>query len=146
MIQAADGLQQEFLANAANPFRSPLSPNECGFEGIWNVHENWLEKDLGWATVYISKLQENEIVKFRPRGHSMKGKIESGQLVTVEPVSDYSSLKVGDVVLCKVNGNQSLHLIKSIKGQRFQIGNNRGRINGWIGASSIFGKCTKVEP
>jgi hypothetical protein len=74
----------------------------------------------------------------------MKGKIESGQLCTVEPV-DTASVEVGDIVLCKVNGKQYLHLVKAIQGKRFQIGNNRGRINGWVGANSIYGKCTKVE-
>lgn len=74
----------------------------------------------------------------------MTGKIESGQLCTVEP-ADPDALKVGDVVLCKVNGREYLHLIKAIQGPRFQIGNNRGRINGWISAGAIFGRCVAVE-
>lgn len=32
---------------------------------------------MGWASGYISKLQQGETVSFRPRGSSMKGKIES---------------------------------------------------------------------
>ena len=99
---------------------------------------------MGWASAYIVSLQDGDTVQFRPRGNSMQGKIESGQLCTVEPV-DPATLKVGDIVLCKVNGKQSLHLVKSIQGKRFQIGNNRGRINGWVGTNSIYGKCTKVE-
>lgn len=75
----------------------------------------------------------------------MKGKIESGQLCTVAPLKDVSTLEKGDIVLCKVNGSEYLHLIKAIQGQRFQIGNNRGRINGWIGSNAIFGICTKIE-
>jgi len=62
-------------------------------------------------------------VQFRPRGNSMKGKIESGQLVTVEPVGD-RQLQKDDIGLCKVNGSQYLHLIKAIQGDRYQIGNN----------------------
>lgn len=100
---------------------------------------------MGWAIAYIAKLKNGETVSFRPRGHSMKGKIESGQLCTVEPIADFTELEKGDIVLCKVKGNEYLHLIKAINGLRFQIGNNRGRINGWIGANSIFGKCIKVE-
>ncbi|MGE3805227.1 MAG: hypothetical protein AB7K24_11195 [Gemmataceae bacterium] len=99
---------------------------------------------MGWATEYIARLQAGETVQFRPRGNSMQGKIASGQLCTVEPV-DPETLEVGDIVLCKVNGSQYLHLVKAIQGKRFQIGNNRGRINGWIGANSIYGKCTRVE-
>ena len=100
---------------------------------------------MGWAAAYISKLRLGETVRFRPRGHSMKGKIDSGQLCTVEPVTDFEILAKGDIVLCKVNGAEYLHLIKAINGARFQIGNNRGRINGWVGANAIFGKCIKVE-
>ena len=100
---------------------------------------------MGWATAYIAKLKSGETVSFRPRGHSMKGKIDSGQLCTVEPITNFESLQKGDIVLCKVNGNEYLHLIKAIQGARFQIGNNRGRINGWIGRAAIFGKCVKIE-
>lgn len=101
---------------------------------------------MGWATHYIAKLKNRETVQFRPRGNSMKGKVESGELCTVEPISDHQSLSVGDIVLCKVGRAQYLHLIKAIQGKRFQIGNNRGRINGWVTANAIFGKLIKVEP
>ncbi len=100
---------------------------------------------MGWATAYIAKLKNGETVQFRPRGHSMKGKIESGQLCMVEPISNFGTLQKGDIVLCKVNGNEYLHLIKAIQGKRFQISNNRGRINGWVGTNAIFGKCVKIE-
>lgn len=99
---------------------------------------------MGWASHYIAKLQNGETVSFRPRGNSMSGKIESGQLCTVEPV-DPATVKVGDIVLCKVRGREYLHIVKAIQGARFQIGNNRGHINGWINAGSIFGRCSKVE-
>jgi len=99
---------------------------------------------MGWASQSIASLGRGEAVRFRPRDNSMRGKVESGQLCTVEPV-DPASLAVGDIVLCKVNGREYLHLVKAIQGGRFQIGNNRGRINGWISAHSIFGKCIRVE-
>jgi hypothetical protein len=76
----------------------------------------------------------------------MAGKIESGQLCTVEPVGDIAAIGIGDIVLCKVHGSEYLHLVKAVQGGRFQIGNNRGRINGWIGPSAIYGRCTKVQP
>ena len=99
---------------------------------------------MGWAAQYIAKLKEGVTVSFRPRGNSMLGKIESGQLCTVEPIVS-ETLEVGDIVLCKVNGSEYLHLVKAIQGPRFQIGNNRGRINGWITSNSIFGRCVRVE-
>ena len=93
---------------------------------------------MGWATPYITKLKLGETVSFRPRGNSMKGKIESGQLCTVEPIADFEQLEKDDIVLCKVNGREYLHLIKAINGKCFQIGNNRGRINGWVGLTHHF--------
>ena len=99
---------------------------------------------MGWASQYMARLRGGETVQFRPRGDSMRGKIESGQLCTVEPV-DPATLAVGDVVLCKVNGRDYLHLVKAMQGARIQIGNNRGRINGWISANSVFGRCTRIE-
>ena len=74
----------------------------------------------------------------------MTGKIDSGQLCTIVPCKT-DELNPGDIVLCKVNGFQYLHLIKAVQGKRFQIGNNRGRINGWIGENGIYGKCVRVE-
>ena len=82
---------------------------------------------------------------FRPRGNSMIGKISSGDLCTVEPVTKQTELKVGDIVLCKVNGKQYLHLIKAIQEDRYQIGNNRGFINGWTSRNCIYGRCIEVS-
>ncbi|MBD3261334.1 MAG: hypothetical protein GF334_06550 [Candidatus Altiarchaeales archaeon] len=100
---------------------------------------------MGWATPYIEKLKQGETVSFRPRGNSMVPRIHSGQLCTVEPISDYGTLSKGDVVLCKVNGHQYLHLIKAVRGKRFQIENNKGKINGWAGSEQIYGLLAKVE-
>jgi hypothetical protein len=99
---------------------------------------------VGWASAYIAKLGAGQSVSFRPRGQSMKGRIESGQLCTVVP-ADAATLEVGDIVLCKVHGNEYLHIVKAIQGGRFQIGNNRGLINGWISAGGIYGKCVRIE-
>lgn len=99
---------------------------------------------MGWAAHYIEMLKQGETVSFRPRGHSMMPKIKSGQLCTVAPV-DPATLRVDDIVLCKIAGAEYLHLVKAIQGERFQIGNNRGHINGWIGGKSIFGRLASVE-
>jgi len=98
---------------------------------------------MGWATRYIQELQEGKTIQFRPHGNSMVGKINSGDLCTVEPIK--TSPGVGDIVLCKVNGNQYLHLIKAIRGEQYQIGNNKNGINGWITINGIYGKCIDIE-
>lgn len=74
----------------------------------------------------------------------MSPRIKSGQLCVVSPV-DPSELETNDVVLCRVKGSEYLHIVKAIQGNRYQIGNNRGRINGWIGPHSVFGKLARVD-
>lgn len=102
---------------------------------------------MGWATHYIAKLKAGETVQFRPRGNSMQGKIESGQLCTVEPLTDHVVLKKGDIVLCKVKGNEYLHLVTAAPpgGKQFQISNNKGHVNGWVGRGCVYGVCVRVE-
>lgn len=75
----------------------------------------------------------------------MKPRVNDGNLVTLAPCKE-ADLKVDDIVLVKVKGNVYLHLIKAIDGQRYQIGNNRGGINGWVSAQAIYGKATRIEP
>lgn len=108
---------------------------------------------MGWASQHIDQLRAGRVVQFRPKGHSMRGKVESGQLVTVVPMgvapqSVYPD--EGDIVLCKVRGREYLHLVKAVGSEgdrpKFLIGNNRGGINGWVGANAIYGRCVKVEP
>jgi hypothetical protein len=99
---------------------------------------------MGWADGHIARLARGETIRFRPRGHSMTGKIASGELCTVEPLAE-RVLVTGDIVLCRVKGNQYLHLVKAIQGERYQIGNNRGGINGWVTRRQIFGRLIAVE-
>jgi len=75
----------------------------------------------------------------------MSGKVESGQLCTVAPLGENETPDVGQIVLCSVKGAQYLHLVKATRGYQFQIGNNRGGINGWVTKDSIYGVLTKVE-
>lgn len=99
---------------------------------------------MGWASRYIEQLLKGETVSFRPKGGSMSPKIDSGQLCVVSPVA-FEELAVGDIVLCKVRGVEYLHLVKALRADTAQIGNNRGGINGWIGPKAIFGRLVRVE-
>ena len=99
---------------------------------------------MSWATFAITALHNGQTVQIRPRGHSMQGKVNDRALVTLEPC-DPATLAVGDIVLVRVAGRDYLHLIKAISRGRFQIGNNRGGINGWVGPQAIYGKATKIE-
>lgn len=112
---------------------------------------------MTWATPHIAALKEGRTVSFRPHGNSMQPRIESGQLVTVTPVKvdcptgcadhlPFSTIVVGDIALCKVEGRPWLHLITAIGSDgRFQISNNKGHINGWCVPENIFGIVTNIE-
>ena len=58
------------------------------------------------------------------------------------------ALEVRDIVLflmrVRVRGTDYLHRINAIEGGRFQIGNNRGGINGWGCEGNIFGTATRA--
>lgn len=99
---------------------------------------------MGWASFAINELSKGQTVKVRPRGNSMTGRINDGDLVTLQPC-DVATLKVGDAVLVRVHGNILLHLIKAINNNRYLIGNNRGGINGWVGGNAIHSVVTNVE-
>jgi len=99
---------------------------------------------VSWAKYAIEGLRAGKTVQIRPRGNSMKGKIESGDLVTIAPVTGL--LVEGDIVLVTVGCKDYVHLITAVTGGRFQIGNNKGRVNGWVGPGSIHGVVTRVEP
>jgi len=99
---------------------------------------------MSWATHYIATLIAGESVSFRPRGNSMRPKIESGALVTVRPLVD-GEPHVGDIVLCHVARADYLHLVLATDGKRYQIGNNRGYVNGWTTRARIYGRVIEVD-
>ena len=100
---------------------------------------------MGWASAAIERLRQGHVVTLYPHGHSMTGRVNDGDLVTVEPIGD-RELQVGDIVLVRIHGREYLHLIKAIQGDRYLIGNNRGGINGWAGRQSVAGIATVVAP
>lgn len=105
---------------------------------------------MSWATPHVERLKAGEIVSFRPKGRSMEPLVMSGQKVTLTPVGRATSLVVGDVVLCCVTGRYFLHLIKAISRrndghERYQIGNNKGGVNGWITRNSVYGRLHVIH-
>jgi hypothetical protein len=51
-----------------------------------------------------------------------------------------SDVCVDDVVLVEWRGNFLLHLVNEVQGDQLLIGNNLGRVNGWVPASAVVGK------
>ncbi len=99
---------------------------------------------MSWAKYAKEALRRGETVQLRPRGHSMTGKVNDGDRVTLTPC-DPEQLNVGDIVLVRVHGSDYLHLIKAINQGRFLIGNNRGGINGWVGKNAIYGIAIQIK-
>ncbi|MAG26495.1 hypothetical protein CMI47_13190 [Candidatus Pacearchaeota archaeon] len=99
---------------------------------------------MSWAKYAKEKLKIDKQVSIRPCGNSMRGKIESRQLVTLQTCK-FADLKVNDIVLVTVKGNDYLHLIKAIDKKRFLIGNNHGGINGWVNFNAIHGKVLSIK-
>lgn len=89
---------------------------------------------------------EGRTVTFRPRGNSMAGLVPDGAEVVVAPCRP-DRLEVGDVVLVRVTGAVYLHKVTATDPtkQRVQIGNNRGRINGWARYAAVAGICLSVN-
>jgi len=99
---------------------------------------------MGWVNDARQGLSVGRTVKVRPFGGSMRGRIESGQLVTLTPVAP-SEVQVDDAVLVTWKGGFLLHLVKELKDGQLLIGNNIGKINGWVPASAVLGKVIAVE-
>ncbi len=104
---------------------------------------------MNWATHAITALARGESCRVTPHVNSMRPRVESGATVTLAPYSQDEDPTENDVVLVKVRGTIYLHLVKAVRGkaeaQQFQIGNNRGGINGWVSRRGIYGKAVKIE-
>src|SRR5262245_29574063 len=98
---------------------------------------------MGWVNDAVRELSAGRQVKVRPHGGSMRGRIESGDLVTLAPVNP-QDVSVDDIVLVRWKGNYLLHLIREIRGDELLIGNNIGKLNGWVCASEAQGKVVSV--
>jgi hypothetical protein len=108
--------------------------------------------------IRIQKLQAGETIQYRESGNSMRGLIGHRELITCEPIADYSAIRPGQglasAVFCKVRGNYYTHLIKGVREHKrddgtsrfeFLIGNNRGGTNGWTPQEKVFGRVIRVE-
>jgi hypothetical protein len=99
---------------------------------------------MGWVNDARKELAAGRNVQVRPLGGSMRGRIESGQLVTLAPAVP-ADVRVDDVVLVGWMGGFLLHLVKEVRDGRLLIGNNLGKVNGWVDATAAVGKVVAVE-
>lgn len=99
---------------------------------------------MSWVSLAVDALRKGDTVQVRPRGHSMRPRIFDNDLVTIAPC-DPATVEKEDVILVRLRGNWLLHKVTAVDGPRVQIGNNRGRINGWAGRAGILGRVIRVE-
>ena len=99
---------------------------------------------MGWVKDALKELSENGECQIRPQGGSMKGRIESGELVTIKKITP-EEINVDDAAFVKWKGNYLLHIIKDVKDDKILISNNLGKINGWISQKDVIGKVIEVE-
>ena len=91
-------------------------------------------------------------VQFRSSGDSLAPRVRSGDVTMWEPITDHSSLEVGDVVFCAVQPGDRFygHMIHDIGewhgATYWSIGNMKDppHINGWCSAEHIFGRLMEV--
>ena len=98
---------------------------------------------MSWVRDAVAALQAGKAAQIRPQGGSMRGRIESGQLVTIAPVTP-DAVKRDDVVFIRWKGSYILHIVKEIGEAGFLIGNNVGKINGWAAREDVLGVVTEV--
>jgi hypothetical protein len=93
---------------------------------------------MGWANDARDALLAGQAAVVRPRGGSMRGLVEDGEEVTIEPVTP-ADVGVGDVVFVRWKGGFLLHLVKEANSGEILIGNNVGKINGWARREQVLG-------
>lgn len=94
---------------------------------------------MSWVKEALESLKKDGTAQIRPVGGSMRGRIESGQLVTLQ-TANYEEVKVNDVVFIHWKGNYLLHLVLDKREHELLIGNNVGKINGWISSEAVIAK------
>ena len=98
-------------------------------------------------------LTSGRSVQYRSSGKSLEPVVYSGDVTMWEPVTDHSTLVVGDIVFCNVQPIQryyghAIHMIGEWEGRPFWlIGNLKDppHINGWRYAEHFYGVLFEVS-
>lgn len=77
------------------------------------------------------------IYNYKEGGNSMVPLLYAWEPVDISPI-DREIVK-GDIVFCKVKGMFMTHLVTAVNGNRVQISNNHGHVNGWTNKSKVYG-------
>jgi hypothetical protein len=120
----------------------------------WTMHDD-LEREqrhrLERNFMIKASLQRGQTISYRSSGWSLYPRVHSNDLCTFKPVRSTREVEEGDIVFCEVQpGNRfySHSVLTKYVGQgewQFEIGNKRGRSNGWCKMEQIYGKLTDVQ-
>jgi signal peptidase I len=94
--------------------------------------------------IAVGILEKEGSVTLHCNGNSMRPMFKPGDSLHIKKVP-HSKLRVGDAVFCRIKGSLQVHKVTAIDDSRWQISNNHGFVNGWIGNSAIYGLCVKTE-
>lgn len=99
---------------------------------------------MNGRSIAVKILAEKGEVTIHCNGNSMRPIIAPKEAIHLKKVLP-SQLRVGDAVFCRINRGLTVHKITAIDKERFQISNNHGHVNGWIGEKAIYGLAVRIE-
>lgn len=92
----------------------------------------------------VERLKNGEtIYRYKEGGNSMVPLIYSRQAVDIRPVD--KKIEPGDIAFCRIGRRFFTHLVTAVDGNRVQISNNHGHVNGWTHERNIYGLVTVSE-
>ena len=96
-----------------------------------------------WVAI-VERLVRGGVGEMRPRGNSMVPITRGRQLMRSELVGG-GPVAVAMVVLAEVHNRCCPHKVVGARGDRVQIGTNRGFVNGWTTRDRVYGVATRVD-
>ena len=127
------------------------------YELDWTIHdgdEEWEERDRAIRDGMIKDLlTSGRSVQYRSTGNSLKPVVYSGDVTMWEPVTDHSTLVIGEIVWCVVQPTQryyghAIHAIGDWDGTTYWLIGNLNdppHMNGWCYAEHIYGVLMEVS-
>ena len=96
-----------------------------------------------WLKLILNELSQGRRVQLVGRGNSMYPKIKDGETITITPI-DNNELKINDIVFVRIAKKYLTHQILKIENGLMTISNIKGKIDGIVSVSSIYGIVTRV--
>ena len=99
---------------------------------------------MAWFKSNLNELRAGRTTKIEFKGRTMFGYIENGQIATVVPFAS-QSLKPGDLVFGRFQGNYLIRLINDMNDDRFEIIDAHDKSFGWVSSDDIHGKVITIS-